>query len=108
MHRYVQRETDSYKSHDFFSESHHDYIVKCIFVYYIDVGNFSILGGGGRPDPARPTSIRVGGCIAKSTYTHEYTCMHLHVLNIHTPMHACTHMYACMHSLCKHTFYIVI
>ena len=50
-----------------------------------------------------PTSILWGG-FTKSTYSHACicTCMHTHVLNIYTPMHACTHMYACMHSLCKH------
>ena len=66
MHRYVQRETDSYKSHDFFSESHHDYIVKCIFVYYIDVGSFSILGGG----EARPSAanFNTGGGVYCQKY----------------------------------------
>ena len=36
------------------------------------------------------------------------TCMHTHVLNIHTLMHACMHKCVCMHSLCKHTFYKLI
>ena len=68
---------------------------------------FKIGGGGG--GAARPTSILGGGGgIAKSTYTHACTCTHTHVLNIHTPTHACSRMCACMHSLCKHTFYILI
>ena len=54
-------------------------------------------------NPARPTSILGGGGIAKSSFTHACTCtcMHTHVLNIQTPMHAYTRMYACMHSLCN-------
>ena len=73
---------------------------------YIGVGSFSILGGQTQRDQHQ----YLGVGIAKSTYTHACTCtcMHTHVLNIHTPMHACTSMYACMHSLCKHTFYILI
>ena len=61
------------------------------YYYTIGVGSFSILGWGA--NPARPTSI-LGGGYAKSTYTHAYTCtcMNTHVLNIHTPMHACIHV----------------
>ena len=66
----------------------------------IGVGSFSILGGGGGgSNPAQPLQGG-GGVIAKSTYTFACTCMHTHVLNIHTHMHACTRMYACLHSLC--------
>ena len=67
---------------------------------------FSI-GGGGQTQRGQ---LQYLGGIAKSTYTHACTCtfMHTHALNIHTPIYACTRMYACMHSLCKHTFYILI
>ena len=63
--------------------------------------------GGGEPCAA---NFKKGEGIAIGSYTHACTCtcMDTHVLNIHTPMHACTRMYACMHSLCKHTFYILI
>ena len=53
----------------FFSESHHDYIIKCIFVDYIDVGSFSILG-------ARPSTG--GGVLPK--------------VHIRMRAHVCTHM----------------
>ena len=75
----------------------------------IGVGSFSILGywGGGGANPGRSTPM-LGG-IAKSIYTHACTCtcMTIHVLNIHTPMHACTRMYVCMHSLCNVHFILI-
>ena len=55
---------------------------------------FNIGGGGGGANPAWPNSILGGGGgIAKSTYRHACTCtcMHTHVFNIHSPMHACMH-----------------
>ena len=57
------------------------------------VGSFSIWGGGGGgggANQARPTSMHVGGGHARTS-----TCMHTHVLNIHTPMHAHECMHAC-------------
>ena len=45
-----------------------------------------------------------GGGTAKSTYTHACTCMHTHVLNIHTPMHACMHTHVCMHAQPMQTY----
>ena len=80
MHHYVQRETDSYKSHDFFSESHHDYIVKCIFVYYIDVGSLSILGAGGGGGQTQRGQLQYegGGVLRK--------------VHIHMCAHVCTYM----------------
>ena len=61
---------------------------KPVFDGFIGAGSFSILGGGSKPCAANFNTWGWG--IAKNTYTHACTCMHTHVLNIHTPMHACT------------------
>ena len=47
----------------------------------------------GGPNPARPTSVLGwGGSIAESTNMHACTCMHTHVLTIHTPIDVCMHL----------------
>ena len=84
------------------------YAISCIHTFIKGVRSFSIWRGGGKPSAAN-FNTGVGGN-TKSTYKHACTCtcMRTHLLNIQTPMHASTRMYACMHSLCKHTFYIMI
>ena len=62
---------------------------------------------GGVPSEANINTWGGGG-IAKCTYAHACTHTHMYermymLLNVQTPMHACTH--ACMHAcICTHTF----
>ena len=64
---------------------------------HIDVGSFSILGGGGQTQRGQ-LQYKGGGGVLQNVHTcmHACTCC----LNVHTPMHACTHkcMHACMHT----------
>ena len=84
-------------------------------IFGIGVGSFSKLGGGGGGGKPSAANFNTWGGGLPEVHIqmreHAHVCtpvLHTHVFNIHTPMHACTTMYACIHSLCKHTYYILI
>ena len=78
------------------------YYVQYFCCICIGVGSFSILGEGGgqtQRDQLQYLGVGGGGVSQKVHSLHAHSHVYTHVLNIHTPMHTCTHMYACIHSL---------
>ena len=61
---------------------------------------FNIGGGGG----SKPSAANFNTCEGVLPKVHIRMRVHAHVLSIHTPMHACSHMYVCMHAQPMQTY----
>ena len=70
------------------------------------VGSFSINGGGGGGG-AEYLGMGVLPKVHIRMRAHTCTCMNTHVLNIHTPMHACMHTDVCMHAQPMQTYILL-